>query len=66
MSGGEGTAWVGDLVHDEDAGRRGIVTDVRGGAMWVLRPEFGTGQWTSLAPERLTVLMPREGMREQL
>lgn len=23
--------------------RRGIVTDVRGGSMWVFRPEFGTG-----------------------
>ncbi|MFJ8729044.1 hypothetical protein [Streptomyces bauhiniae] len=65
MSRGEGTAWVGDLVHDEDAGRRGIVTDVRGGATWVLRPEFGTGQWTSLAPERLTVLRPRERIREE-
>ncbi|MGV9318423.1 hypothetical protein [Streptomyces sp. NPDC003660] len=65
MSGGEGMAWVGDLVHDEDAGRRGIVTDVRGGSMWVLRPEFGTGQWTSLTPGRLTVLMPRERVCEE-
>lgn len=53
MSGAD-TAWVGDLVHDEDTGRRGIVTDVRGGSTWVLRPEFGTGRWTSRAPERLT------------
>lgn len=25
-------AWVGDMIHDEDADRRGIVADVRGGA----------------------------------
>ncbi|MGA5318924.1 hypothetical protein ACPCIU_00650 [Streptomyces seoulensis] len=64
MSGAD-TAWVGDLVYDEDTGRRGIVTDVRGGSMWVLRPEFGTGRWTSRAPERLTVLIPRERMSQE-
>ncbi|MGC4996811.1 hypothetical protein [Streptomyces sp. DT195] len=56
---------MGDLVHDEDAGRRGIVTDVQGEVVWVLRPEFGTGQWSSREPDRLTVLMPRERMRER-
>ncbi|MET7639358.1 hypothetical protein [Streptomyces sp. NPDC005438] len=53
--------WVGDLVHDEDTDRDGIVTDVQGGALWVLRPEMGTGrQWTSEHPERLTVLEARQ------
>ncbi|GGY19682.1 hypothetical protein [Streptomyces djakartensis] len=52
--------WVGDLVHDEVADRRGVVTDVRGGTVWVLRPESGPGQWTSRRPDRLRVLKPRE------
>ncbi|WP_338781372.1 hypothetical protein [Streptomyces sp. DG1A-41] len=54
---------MGDLIHDEIAGRRGVVTDVRGGAVWVLRPESGPGRWTSRQPERLTVVTPREASR---
>ncbi|MFC4503407.1 MULTISPECIES: hypothetical protein [Streptomyces] len=45
--------WVGDLIHDKDADRRGIVTDVRVGAVWVLRPE------------RLVVVTPSAEMRKQ-
>ncbi|MET7509357.1 hypothetical protein [Streptomyces albidoflavus] len=60
------TPWVGDLVHDEEADRRGIVTDVRGGTVWVLRPEYGVERWTSERPERLTLLTPREEMLERL
>ncbi|WP_086563449.1 hypothetical protein [Streptomyces africanus] len=61
---GERRPWVGDLVHDEIAGRRGVVTDVRGGgAVRVLRPESGPGQWTSRQPERLTVVTRREERR---
>ncbi|MBV2357946.1 hypothetical protein KUM39_26930 [Streptomyces sp. J2-1] len=56
--------WVGDLIHDVDADRRGIVTDVRDGALWVLRAESGPGQWTSEVPERLTVVRSRHQMRE--
>ncbi|MFF3895514.1 hypothetical protein ACFYY3_20455 [Streptomyces sp. NPDC001812] len=63
---GERTPWVGDLIHDENADRRGIVTDVRGGTVWVLRPESGPGQWTSEQPECLTLMIPREEMRGQL
>lgn len=63
---GERTPWVGDLIHNENAGRCGIVTDVRGGAVWVLRPESGPGQWTSEQPECLTVMSPREEMRGRL
>lgn len=57
--------WVGDLIHDEDAGRRGIVTDVQGGAVWVLRPEAGPGRWTSEQPERLSVVTLREEMQDR-
>ncbi|MFJ6631991.1 hypothetical protein ACIQMR_11430 [Streptomyces sp. NPDC091376] len=63
---GERKPWVGDLIHDTDANRRGVVTDVRGGAVWVLRPESGPGQWTSRQPERLTVVTPREEMQGRL
>ncbi|MER7664522.1 MULTISPECIES: hypothetical protein [unclassified Streptomyces] len=52
--------WVGDLIHDEDADRRAIVTDVSGGTLWVLRPEYGVGLWTSEHPERLTLLESRQ------
>jgi hypothetical protein len=63
----EGKPWVGDLIHDEDADRNGIVTDVRGGALWVLRPEHGGGgEWTSEHPDRLTVVVPHEEMRDRL
>ncbi|WP_329327859.1 hypothetical protein [Streptomyces luteogriseus] len=62
MTGGR-TPWVGDLVRDEIARRRGVITDVRGGTVWVLRPECGPGQWTSRQPERLKVVTPREEMR---
>lgn len=60
---GERRPWVGDLFHDEIADRRGVVTDVRGGVVWVLRPESGPGQWASRQPERLTVVTPREERR---
>ncbi|MFJ9030033.1 hypothetical protein ACIRQP_16210 [Streptomyces sp. NPDC102274] len=62
----ERTPWVGDLIHDEDADRRGIVTNVLGGAVWELRPELGPGRWTSEHPERLTVVTPRERMGDRL
>ncbi|MFF3765292.1 hypothetical protein ACFYYR_14560 [Streptomyces sp. NPDC001922] len=60
------TPWVGDPVQDEDADRCGVVTDVRGGALWVLRPEHGAGQWTSEHPERLTVVTPRDEIQDRL
>ncbi|GGM29642.1 hypothetical protein GCM10011608_12940 [Micromonospora sonchi] len=52
-------AWVGDLVHDEDAAQPGIVTDVLSETIWVLRPEVGSGKWVCMNPERLTVITPR-------
>ncbi|MCZ0205793.1 hypothetical protein OZK63_10255 [Streptomyces sp. UMAF16] len=67
MTGEQGRrAWVGDLIHDEDADRRGIVADVRVGATWVLRPEYGPDRWTSQRPDRLRVIKTREErLREQ-
>ncbi|WP_063726569.1 hypothetical protein [Streptomyces sp. RTd22] len=62
---GERNPRVGDLIHDEDTGRR-IVMDVEGGAVWVLRPESGPGQWISRQPERLTVVATCEGMLDRL
>ncbi|MFC4609705.1 hypothetical protein ACFO9E_18070 [Streptomyces maoxianensis] len=50
--------WVGDQVHDEDTGRDGIVTDVRGGR-YVLRPLYGMDEWENENAERLTVTVPR-------
>ncbi|MFJ4975229.1 hypothetical protein ACIP6X_07790 [Streptomyces coeruleorubidus] len=55
---------MGDLIHDETTDRCGVDTDVRGGAVWVLRPESGPGQWTSQQPERLMVVTPREERRQ--
>ncbi|WP_260637918.1 hypothetical protein [Streptomyces angustmyceticus] len=60
---GAGKPWVGDLVHDEDAGRTGVVSDVRGG-VYVLRPENGPGQWLCDDPGRLMVVVPREQRRD--
>ncbi|MEU7162069.1 hypothetical protein [Streptomyces chrestomyceticus] len=62
----EQSPWVGDLVHAEDTRRRGIVTDVRDGTVWVLRPEWRRGQWASRQPDRLTLIMVREDLRDQL
>ncbi|WP_049570403.1 hypothetical protein [Streptomyces sp. SBT349] len=59
------TPWIGDEVHDEDAGRDGIVTDVRDG-IYVLRPPLGTTEWTSAHPHRLTVVVPREQRQETI
>ena len=36
MSSTKRSPWLGDLIHDKDADRRGIVTDVRGGTLWVI------------------------------
>ncbi|MDX2548979.1 hypothetical protein ACOT81_45455 [Streptomyces sp. WI04-05B] len=60
-----GKAWVGDEVHDEDAGRTGMVTDVSGGT-YFLRPLTGGGTgWTQNDPERLTVTVPLDTGRSK-
>ncbi|TKA01401.1 hypothetical protein FCI23_40745 [Actinacidiphila oryziradicis] len=51
--------WVSDQVHDEDAARSGIVTDVRSGT-YVIRPLQGPGEWTSEDSKKLTTVVPRE------
>ncbi|WP_405815582.1 hypothetical protein OG241_13680 [Streptomyces sp. NBC_01390] len=56
----DGKAWIGDEVYDEDAGRTGIITDVRSG-VYILRPVSGGGaEWTSDNSDRLTIKVPRE------
>lgn len=53
-------AEVGDLVQDEQ-GRRAIVTDIKQGSTWVLRPPSGgmTAQWETEDPGSLQVLETR-------
>lgn len=60
----QGKPWVGDKVRDEDAEREGIITDVRGG-VYVLRPLYGMGEWTSEDADRLTVVAPRQEPRRR-
>ncbi|CAM5666257.1 putative protein OS=Streptomyces fumanus OX=67302 GN=GCM10018772_10080 PE=4 SV=1 [Streptomyces fumanus] len=54
-------AGVGDLIEDAD-GRHAIVTDIKQGAVWVLRPVSGgtTNQWETDEPDSLHVIETRE------
>ncbi|MET9695898.1 hypothetical protein ABZY31_03095 [Streptomyces sp. NPDC006529] len=53
-------AWIGDLVEDED-GQPAVVTDVAGGAVWVLRPPDGllAPHWITTDPGSLYVVQTR-------
>lgn len=53
-------AEVGDLVED-DKGHHAIVTDIKQGTTWVLRPVLGgtTTQWETDDPDALHVLETR-------
>ncbi|MDJ0461899.1 hypothetical protein [Streptomyces sp. H27-C3] len=53
-------AEVGDLVRD-GTGREAIVTDIKQGKTWVLRPPAGvmTRQWETEDPDSLHVLETR-------
>jgi hypothetical protein len=53
-------AEVGDLVSDAN-GRRAIVTDIKQGTDWVLRPESGspTTEWETDEPGTLDVIETR-------
>jgi len=53
--------WVGDQVHDTDADREGIVTDVKSGT-YILRPlhTHWAGTWTAPSDENLTLTLSRE------
>ncbi|MFJ3665092.1 hypothetical protein ACIPSE_01410 [Streptomyces sp. NPDC090106] len=54
------TAWVGDQVHDSNAGREGIVTDIRAGT-YVLRPLHSwTDLWTAPDVGCLEITVSRE------
>lgn len=55
----DGKPWIGDQVHDGAADRKAIVTDVRHGTAYVLRPIWGGGDtWEAEDPEKLTVTAP--------
>ncbi len=53
-------AEVGDLVEDAN-GRHAIVTDIRQGIDWVLRPVSGspTTQWETDEPDTLHIIETR-------
>ncbi|MFD3948023.1 hypothetical protein [Streptomyces sp. NPDC058579] len=58
----DGKPWVGDQVRDEATNRKAIVTDVRAGSFYVLRPIAGGGAfWEVEDPKRLTVIEPAGG-----
>ncbi|MFD8685387.1 hypothetical protein [Streptomyces sp. NPDC059651] len=51
----DGRPWVGDQVYDEDADREGIVSDVQGGSVYILRSVYGHDQWQNLNGDRLKI-----------
>lgn len=54
-------AWVGDQVWDKEAGREGIVSDMRGDGAYLPREVHAwTVTWTALNADKLTVTVPRE------
>lgn len=56
-----GTPSVGDEVMEGKT--RAIVTDVRGGVVWLRLPHGGTGtEWPAEDPKRLTVRRTRDEM----
>ncbi|WP_405459666.1 hypothetical protein OG786_20855 [Streptomyces sp. NBC_00101] len=59
-----GKPWVGDQVRDEEAGRDGVITDVQGGTVYVLRALRGPDQWKSRRGDRLTVVVPLQDQIE--
>lgn len=50
--------WVGDQVHDEDADREGIVTDVQRGTVYILRALHGPDQWENRNGDHLKITVP--------
>ncbi|MDC2953407.1 hypothetical protein PO587_02935 [Streptomyces gilvifuscus] len=54
-------AWVGDQVYDGDAGKEGIVSDVKSDGTYVLREVYGMlPTWTAPGDEKLEVTVSRE------
>ncbi|MFD5103966.1 hypothetical protein [Streptomyces cinereoruber] len=53
---------MGDQVRDEATGRKAIVTDIRKGSIYILRPVAGGGAfWEAEDPDRLIVTEPSGG-----
>ncbi|MFF9210501.1 MULTISPECIES: hypothetical protein [unclassified Streptomyces] len=57
----EKAPWVGDQVHDANADREGVITDVKNG-LYILRPvhRYWGETWTAADPEKLTITMSRQ------
>lgn len=53
-----GAPGVGDLVYDPVTRRRATVSDIRGGAAYVLRVA-GAHEWTAQEPDRLETITRR-------
>jgi len=61
VTGTKPKAWVGDQVHDVNAGKEGVVTDVKSDGSYVLRPlyvRFRT--WTVPNADGLEITVSRE------
>ncbi|MEU6179643.1 hypothetical protein [Streptomyces coeruleorubidus] len=53
-------AWVGDQVYDADAGKEGIVSDVKRDGTYILRAVDSFAlRWKAPSAEKLTVTEPR-------
>jgi hypothetical protein len=56
----ENPPWVGDQVFDADAGKEGIVSDVRRDGTYILREVYSWAlTWTVPDAENLSVTIPR-------
>ncbi|MER6853474.1 hypothetical protein AB0A81_40395 [Streptomyces flaveolus] len=56
----EARPWVGDQVYDANAGKEGIVNDVRSDGTYILREVYSWAlTWTTPDAERLSVTVPR-------
>ncbi|AMW13299.1 hypothetical protein A4E84_29680 [Streptomyces qaidamensis] len=59
MSEEKPTAWVGDQVYDSDAGREGVISDVRNGTYVLRAVDSWARTWTAPSAEKLNVTVPR-------
>ncbi|MFF8884093.1 hypothetical protein [Streptomyces flaveolus] len=56
----ENPPWVGDQVFDANAGKEGIVSDVRRDGTYILREVYSWAlTWTVPNAEKLSVTVPR-------
>ncbi|WP_406468071.1 hypothetical protein OH738_10885 [Streptomyces hirsutus] len=55
----EKSPWVGDQVYDADAGREGVISDVKNGTYVLREVDSWARTWTAPSAEKLTVTVPR-------